>query len=140
MLDAEGFPKAHEVFAGNRPDTTTVDEMLGVIEQRMANKAQATVVVDRGMASAGSWCEHPGSGRDKMRIPLAPDYYRTMSEVAATTIYRTWMCVVCGFIYDEAKGLPEEGLAPGTRWEDVPDTWTCPDCGVTKDDFEMMEV
>lgn len=52
VLDAEGFPKAHEVFAGNRPDTTTVDEMLGVIEQRMANKAQATVVVDRGMASA----------------------------------------------------------------------------------------
>ncbi|WP_133501358.1 rubredoxin [Cognatilysobacter terrigena] len=54
--------------------------------------------------------------------------------------YRTWMCVVCGFIYDEAKGLPEEGIAPGTRWEDVPDTWTCPDCGVTKDDFEMTEV
>ena len=47
-------------------------------------------------------------------------------------------CVVCGFIYDEAAGLPEEGIAPGTRWEDVPDTWTCPDCGVTKDDFEMM--
>jgi transposase len=52
VLDAEGFPKAHEVFAGNRPDTTTVDEMLGVIEQRMGSKAQATVVVDRGMASA----------------------------------------------------------------------------------------
>jgi len=52
VLDAEGFPKAHEVFAGNRPDTTTVDEMLEVIEQRMGNKAQATVVVDRGMASA----------------------------------------------------------------------------------------
>jgi rubredoxin len=54
--------------------------------------------------------------------------------------YQTWMCVVCGFIYDEAKGLPEEGLAPGTRWKDIPDTWTCPDCGVTKDDFEMVEV
>jgi len=58
--------------------------------------------------------------------------------VATTTAYRTWMCVVCGFIYDEATGIPEEGIAPGTRWEDVPDTWTCPDCGVTKDDFEMM--
>ena len=50
------------------------------------------------------------------------------------------MCVVCGFIYDEAAGLPEEGIAPGTRWEDIPDTWTCPDCGVTKDDFEMERV
>ncbi|MCO7397259.1 rubredoxin [Stenotrophomonas maltophilia] len=53
---------------------------------------------------------------------------------------RTWMCVVCGFLYHEADGLPEEGIAPGTRWEDIPDTWTCPDCGVTKADFEMVEV
>ena len=53
--------------------------------------------------------------------------------------YRTWMCVVCGFIYDEALGMPEDGIAPGTRWEDVPDTWTCPDCGVSKDDFEPIE-
>lgn len=61
-----------------------------------------------------------------------------MNEPVASAAYRTWMCVVCGFIYDEATGLPEEGIAPGTRWDDIPDTWTCPDCGVTKDDFEMM--
>jgi rubredoxin len=54
--------------------------------------------------------------------------------------FRTWMCVVCGFLYHEAEGLPEEGIAPGTRWEEVPDTWTCPDCGVTKADFEMVEL
>jgi len=67
----------------------------------------------------------------------APHY--PMSEPDATT-YRSWMCVVCGFIYHEADGLPEEGIAPGTRWEDIPDTWTCPDCGVTKDDFEMVQL
>ena len=50
------------------------------------------------------------------------------------------MCVVCGFIYNEAEGLPEEGIAPGTRWADIPETWTCPDCGVGKSDFEMIEV
>lgn len=54
--------------------------------------------------------------------------------------YRTWMCVVCGFIYNEADGLPEEGIVPGTRWPDIPETWTCPDCGVGKSDFEMVEV
>ena len=71
---------------------------------------------------------------------LLPHYRAPMSEsAAAAVVYRTWMCVVCGFIYDEAAGLPEEGIAPGTRWEDVPDTWTCPDCGVTKDDFELCE-
>lgn len=64
-----------------------------------------------------------------------------MTDIAAPAVaYRTWMCVVCGFIYDEAAGLPGDGIAPGTRWEDVPETWTCPDCGVTKEDFEMMQL
>ena len=62
------------------------------------------------------------------------------ASVSGNTTYRTWMCVVCGFLYDEAQGLPEEGIPPGTRWEDVPDTWVCPDCGVTKDDFEMLPI
>ena len=59
---------------------------------------------------------------------------------ATATLSRSWMCVVCGFIYREADGRPEEGIAPGTRWEDIPDDWTCPDCGVGKDDFEMVEL
>ena len=54
--------------------------------------------------------------------------------------YKTYMCVICGFIYEEEKGLPEEGFAPGTRWEDIPDTWVCPDCDATKEDFEMVEI
>ena len=53
---------------------------------------------------------------------------------------KTWMCVVCGWIYDEATGMPEEGIPPGTLWEVIPDTWHCPDCGVGKADFEMMEI
>jgi rubredoxin len=65
---------------------------------------------------------------------------RQMNDSAASVTYRTWMCVVCGFMYDEAKGLPDEGIAAGTRWEDIPETWTCPDCGVTKSDFEMTVV
>jgi len=54
--------------------------------------------------------------------------------------YKTWMCLICGFVYDEEKGLAEEGLAPGTRWEDVPINWTCPECGARKEDFEMVEI
>ena len=54
--------------------------------------------------------------------------------------YKTWMCVICGFIYDEAEGLPEDGLDPGTRWKDIPDSWQCPDCDATKIDFEMIEI
>jgi rubredoxin len=51
---------------------------------------------------------------------------------------RKWTCILCGFVYDEALGLPDEGIAPGTRWEDVPDSWTCPHCSATKADFEMV--
>ena len=53
---------------------------------------------------------------------------------------KKWQCVVCGFIYDEAQGLPDEGLAAGTRWHDIPADWVCPDCGVAKSDFDMMEI
>jgi len=53
---------------------------------------------------------------------------------------KVWICIVCGFVYDEEKGLPEEGIAPGTRWEDIPKDWKCPDCGVGKQDFEMKEL
>jgi rubredoxin len=50
------------------------------------------------------------------------------------------MCLGCGFSYDEALGLPNHGLAPGTRWQDVPDDWVCPDCGPPKRGFEMVEI
>jgi rubredoxin len=53
---------------------------------------------------------------------------------------KKWQCIVCGYIYDEAEGWPDDGIAPGTRWEDVPGDWVCPECGVGKADFEMVEV
>ena len=52
---------------------------------------------------------------------------------------KRWMCLICGYVYDEAAGAPDEGLPPGTRWEDVPLSWRCPDCGAGKEDFEMTE-
>jgi rubredoxin len=54
--------------------------------------------------------------------------------------FKTWMCLICGWVYDEAAGVPEEGIAPGTRWEDVPMNWTCPECGARKEDFEMVVI
>ena len=54
--------------------------------------------------------------------------------------YKKYKCTTCGWIYDEAEGLPEEGIAAGTRWKDLPEDWVCPDCGVGKSDFEMVEL
>ncbi|SDH23437.1 Rubredoxin [Nitrosomonas sp. Nm132] len=53
---------------------------------------------------------------------------------------RKFQCKVCGFIYDESIGDPEHGIQAGTRWEDIPESWVCPDCGVVKADFEMVEI
>lgn len=62
------------------------------------------------------------------------------SSMAELTEPKTWMCLICGWIYDEATGRPEDGIPAGTRWEDVPINWTCPECGARKDDFEMVEI
>ena len=53
--------------------------------------------------------------------------------------FRKLKCVICDHIYDEKEGDPASGLAPGTKWEDVPETWTCPDCGATKDAFVVVD-
>lgn len=63
----------------------------------------------------------------------------TDSQTEATE-FKSWMCLICGWIYDEEAGDEESGIAPGTRWEDVPMNWTCPECGARKDDFEMVEI
>jgi rubredoxin len=49
-----------------------------------------------------------------------------------------YVCTVCGFVYDEAEGYPDGGIAPGTKWEDVPEDFTCPLCGVDKSMFEAQ--
>ena len=53
---------------------------------------------------------------------------------------KKWQCIVCGWIYDEAEGYEDDGIAPGTAWEDVPEDFVCPECGVGKEDFEMIEI
>ena len=50
-----------------------------------------------------------------------------------------YVCTVCGYVYDEATGDPDNGIAPGTKWEDVPDDFTCPLCGVGKEDFSKED-
>lgn len=52
--------------------------------------------------------------------------------------FKKYLCVVCGFIYDEELGDSDSNLPPGTRFEDIPEDWICPDCGATKDDFELI--
>jgi rubredoxin len=61
-------------------------------------------------------------------------------EERTVTVPKTWMCLICGWIYDEAAGDPEHGIAAGTAWDAVPMNWTCPECGARKEDFEMVQL
>lgn len=54
--------------------------------------------------------------------------------------WKLYRCIVCGYVYDEALGDPEHGIEPGTRWEDIPGSWICPECDVGKDEFVMIEI
>ena len=58
----------------------------------------------------------------------------------ADRAFRKFRCRYCGFVYDEELGLPDEGIAPGTRWDDIPDDFYCPQCGAGKEDYDMEEI
>ncbi|MBS3910809.1 MAG: FAD-dependent oxidoreductase [Hydrogenophaga sp.] len=68
-------------------------------------------------------------------LPLAAP----IAAVAVGQPFRQYICDACGYIYDEAVGDTDSGLAAGTRFEDIPEDWYCPLCGVTKSDFELYE-
>lgn len=51
---------------------------------------------------------------------------------------KSYSCLVCGYIYDPAVGDPDNGVKPGTAFESLTETWVCPVCGVTKDQFEEV--
>jgi rubredoxin len=80
---------------------------------------------------------------DATALTSAPHAEHTDSTAptnsTASVDFKQWVCVICGWVYDEAAGLPEEGIAPGTRWADVPADWRCPLCDVGKDEFALVE-
>ena len=96
---------------------------------------------------------------DEQKIPMTYTYYRDVKggktpRTAATFIakkkptenlkqgankMKKYKCLMCGYIYDPAVGDPESDIEPGTAFEDLPDDWVCPDCGVGKDEFEPVE-
>lgn len=51
----------------------------------------------------------------------------------------SYVCMICGYVYDPAQGDPDNDVDPGTKWEDVPEDWLCPICGAGKDEFEKED-
>ncbi|QQD18454.1 rubredoxin [Spongiibacter nanhainus] len=53
-------------------------------------------------------------------------------------MYKKYQCRFCSHVYDEALGDPETGIPPGTKFEDLPDDWECPECGAEKSDYDLI--
>lgn len=143
--------------------SSSATALSGVFSQRMSMKESGVMAryqcpdcsyvydEEKGEAHEGfppntSWAQIPADWacpdcavRDKPDfIPLGPGGQGPEPSVAGveTEPFAKWHCVTCGHIYDEALGDPDTGVAPGTRWADVPDDWYCPDCGATKEAYE----
>lgn len=95
---------------------------------------------------------------DENKVPMTYNYYRDVKggrtpRTAATYIgkkpkiklengdreMKKYKCLMCGYIYDPTVGDPDNGVTAGTAFDDLPDDWTCPECGVGKDEFEPIE-
>lgn len=61
--------------------------------------------------------------------------FSAVKDIGSKETTMKYVCDVCGYVYDEEQGDPENGIAPGTKWEDLPADWVCPLCGVGKDQF-----
>jgi len=66
-------------------------------------------------------------------------YLANRGAVIGAMDFKRYKCLNCGLVYDEAEGWPDEGVAPGTRWADVPEDWIRPQCGSEKRDFDMVD-
>jgi rubredoxin len=92
----------------------------------------------------GAWLARaPVKHADPLVVTLDPAPDASSAEASLKTRndteFKQWVCVICGWIYDEAEGDAEHGIAPGTRWADVPEDFRCPLCDVGKEDFALVE-
>jgi len=76
------------------------------------------------------------NSHDGSREPHSVKY--SVPDITAVSFMDKYQCNVCGYIYDPEKGDPTQSIAPGTAFEDLPDDWTCPECGAGKDEFTKV--
>lgn len=74
-----------------------------------------------------------------LRLLASRPYYKRTNQLKKKKIMKKYVCDVCGWIYDPEVGDPDSGIEPGTAFEDIPEDWVCPECGVGKEDFSVVE-
>ena len=88
-----------------------------------------------------AWYQTVKKGKAPKNAPTyqKPDAVSDAQKEKADGQFKKYQCLICDHIYDEAEGDADTGIAPGTRFEDLPDDWVCPTCGAEKADFEEMK-
>ncbi len=133
-----GQPGLIEIFVR---DGSTVREAIQVLG--MPTEKVKLILVNH----AGGLLNQPLKEEDRVSLfpaeyPVFVDWEGSIvrkghgNEIIEEGEMRKWKCSVCGYIYDPAKGDPDNGVKPGTAFEKIPEDWVCPTCGATKDMFE----
>jgi len=123
-------PSAQSAPAGASTDNSTQPE-----QSPTASATDAPVA-----PSAQTQTIEPAAPPAVAKVSMAPEASAPPTLNSRGQPLRRYECSVCGHIYDEAVGWPEDDIAPGTAWADIPDDWCCPDCGVAKADFDMIDI
>ncbi|WP_422346046.1 rubredoxin [Parasphingorhabdus sp.] len=121
--EADGDP--HEGFGPGTP-WSEVPESWSCPDCAVRDKIDFTPI------DGGSQAAEVGAS-----TPITPDGSTTTSAAPGAP-FRKWVCITCGHVYDEAAGDQHEGFAVGTRFEEIPDDWCCPDCGASKGDYVLV--
>ena len=111
-----------------------------LVYQGREHKATTVIWVDANEGAFKLAAGSEGLEAVSLKFPRSQGESKVVPPAAQEGEYKVWACVLCSFVYDEAAGLPEDGIPPGTRWADVPESWGCPDCSAKKADFEMVEI
>jgi len=74
-----------------------------------------------------------------MHYTITLIHFETLHKESMMAKYKQYRCKECEHVYDEEKGDPDSGLAPGTLWDDIPGDWACPICGAPKSFFELIQ-
>ncbi len=132
VADSNALGQAHNQFAG----MVEAQQLGSLVSSEQQSSTQQSSI----QQATGAMFGPSGFGPAELGPVEDKGINGSSTSVSVDKQLRVWECIVCGWIYDEAKGWPQDGIAPGTRWEDIPDDWVCPECGVGKSDFEMQLV
>jgi len=127
-----------------------LDNTLACIEAKMINRIDVgthTIFIGRVEDAEILTEDKPMTYEyyHKVKGGFSPKTAPTYSSVVDKEIKKEeekmekYVCTICGYVYDPEKGDPDGGIAPGTKFEDIPDGWVCPLCGASKSDFEKQE-